>query len=142
MLRLPLSFYHGLSGTGQVLSRLNEVTSAQQTVIQVIIDIAVNGILMIINIGVLFVTDWRLTLAVLGIAPFYLGINLYFNRRLRQLSRQSLESNAIMNGAMYEGLTGLKTVKALAAEHRFGRKIKKLIIKTNQVSFQRTIFQS
>ena len=47
-----------------------------------------------------------------------------------------------MNGAMYEGLTGLKTVKALAAEHRFGRKIKKLIIKTNQVSFQRTIFQS
>jgi ATP-binding cassette, subfamily B, bacterial MsbA len=142
MLRLPLSFYHGLSGTGQVLSRLNEVTSAQQTVIQVIIDIAVNCILMIIYLGVLFVTDWRLTLAVLGIAPFYLGINLYFNRRLRQLSRQSLESNAIMNGAMYEGLTGLKTVKALAAEHRFGRKIKKLIIKTNQISFQRTIFQS
>jgi ATP-binding cassette, subfamily B, bacterial MsbA len=71
-----------------------------------------------------------------------LGINLYFNRRVRQLSRQSLESYAIMNGAMYEGLTGLKTVKALAAEHRFGRKIKKLIIKTNQVSFHRTIFQS
>ena len=70
MLRLPLSFYHGLSGTGQVLSRLNEVTSAQQTVIQVIIDIAVNGILMIIYMGVLFVTDWRLTLAVLAIAPF------------------------------------------------------------------------
>ncbi len=142
MLRLPLSFYQGLSSTGQVLSRLNEVTSAQQTVIQVIIDIAVNSILVIIYFGVLFVTDWRLTLAVLGIAPFYLGINLYFNRRVRQLSRQSLESYAIMNGAMYEGLTGLKTVKALAAEHRFGRKIKKLIIKTNQISFHRTIFQS
>jgi len=142
MLRLPLSFYQGLSSTGQVLSRLNEVTSAQQTVIQVIIDIAVNGILVIIYLGVLFVTDWRLTLAVLGIAPFYLGINLYFNRRMRQLSRQSLESYAIMNGAMYEGLTGLKTVKALAAEHRFGRMIKKLIIKTNQISFHRTIFQS
>lgn len=142
MLRLPLSFYQGLSSTGQVLSRLNEVTSAQQTVIQVIIDIAVNGILVIIYLGVLFVTDWRLTLAVLGIAPFYLGINLYFNRRVRQLSRQSLESYAIMNGAMYEGLTGLKTVKALAAEHRFGRMIKKLIIKTNQISFHRTIFQS
>ncbi len=142
MLRLPLSFYQELSSTGQVLSRLNEVTSAQQTVIQVIIDIAVNSILVLIYLGVLFVTDWRLTLAVLGIAPFYLGINLYVNRRVRQLSRQSLESYAIMNGAMYEGLTGLKTVKALAAEHRFGRKIKKLIIKTNQVSFHRTIFQS
>ncbi len=142
MLRLPLSFYQGLSSTGQILSRLNEVTSAQQTVIQVIIDIAVNGILVVIYLGVLFVTDWRLTLAILGIAPFYLGINLYFNRRMRQLSRTYLESNAIMNGAMYEGLTGLKTVKALAAEHRFGRKIKKLIMKTNQISFQRTIFQS
>ena len=83
MLRLPLSFYQGLSSTGQILSRLNEVTSAQQTVIQVIIDIAVNGILVVIYLGVLFVTDWRLTLAILGIAPFYLGINLYFNRRMR-----------------------------------------------------------
>jgi subfamily B ATP-binding cassette protein MsbA len=93
-------------------------------------------------LGVLFITDWRLTLAILAIAPFYLGINIYFNRRMRQLSRKSLESNAIMNGAMYEGLTVLKTVKALAAEHRFARNIKKLIIKTNSISFQRTIFQS
>jgi ABC-type bacteriocin/lantibiotic exporter with double-glycine peptidase domain len=39
-------------------------------------------------------------------------------------------------------LTGLKTVKALAAEHRFGRQIKKLVIQTNQYSYQRTLFQS
>ena len=142
MLRLPLSFYQGLSSTGQVLSRLNEVTSAQQTVIQVLTDTAVNGILTVIYIGVLFLTEWRLTLAVLVIAPLYLGVSIYFNRRTRQLSRQALESNAIMNGAMYEGLTGLKTIKALAAEHRFGRKSKKLIIQTNQISFRRTIFQS
>jgi subfamily B ATP-binding cassette protein MsbA len=142
MLRLPLAFYQGLSSTGRVLSRLNEVTSAQQTVIQTFIDIAVNGLLTSIYIGVLFATDWRLTLAVLGVAPLYLGISLYFNRRTRQLNRQVLESYAIMNGAMYEGLTALKTVKALAAEHRFGRAIKKLIIQTNQLSFRRTIFQS
>jgi len=142
MLRLPLPFYQGLSSTGQVLSRLNEVTSAQQTVIQVLMDTAVNAILTVIYIGVLFLTEWRLTLAVLVIGPVYLGVSLYFNRRTRQLSRQVLESYAIMNGAMYEGLTGLKTIKALAAEHRFGRKTKKLIIQTNQISFRRTIFQS
>ena len=96
----------------------------------------------IIYIGVLFLTDWRLTLAVLVVSPFYVGVNLYFNRRTRQLSRQVLESYAIMNGAMYEGLTGLKTVKALAAEHRFGRKIKLLVMQTNLLSFRRTIFQS
>ena len=142
MLRLPLSFYQGLSSTGQVLSRLNEVTSAQQTVIQVLTNTAVNSVLVIIYTGVLFLTDWRLTLVVLAVAPFYIGVTLYFNRRVRQLSRQVLESYAIMNGAMYEGLTGLKTIKALAAEHRFGRKIKKLVIQTNQYSYQRTIFQS
>jgi ABC-type bacteriocin/lantibiotic exporter with double-glycine peptidase domain len=142
MLRLPLSFYQGLSSTGQVLSRLNEVTSAQQTVIQVMIDTTVNSVLTIIYVGVLFFTDWRLTLAVLAVSPFYIGVSLYFNRRIRQLSRQVLESYAVMNGAMYEGLTGLKTVKALAAEHRFGRKIKKLVMITNQFSFKRTIFQS
>ena len=142
MLRLPLSFYQGLSSTGQVLSRLNEVTSAQQTVIQVMIDTTVNSVLTIIYVGVLFFTDWRLTLAVLAVSPFYIGVSLYFNRRIRQLSRQVLESYAVMNGAMYEGLTGLKTVKALAAEHRFGRKIKKLVMITNNFSFRRTIFQS
>lgn len=142
MLRLPLSFYQGLSSTGQVLSRLNEVTSAQQTVIQVLIDTVVNSVLTIIYVGVLFFTDWRLTLGVLVVAPFYVGVSLYFNRRIRQLSRQVLESYAVMNGAMYEGLTGLKTVKALAAEHRFGRKVKKLVMITNNFSFRRTIFQS
>jgi ATP-binding cassette, subfamily B, bacterial MsbA len=118
------------------------VTSAQQTVIQVLTNTAVNSVLVIIYTGVLFLTDWRLTLVVLAVAPFYIGVTLYFNRRVRQLSRQVLESYAIMNGAMYEGLTGLKTIKALAAEHRFGRKIKKLVIQTNQYSYQRTIFQS
>src|SRR5579885_414327 len=142
MLRLPLAFYQGLSSTGQILSRLNEVTSAQQTVLQMIIDAAVNSILTVIYLGVLFVADWHLTLAVLAVSPLYMGVNLYFNRKTRQLSRQVLESYAVMNGAMYEGLTGLKTVKALAAEHRFGRKIKKLIMHTNQLSFQRTLFQS
>src|SRR5579863_9227811 len=142
MLRLPLSFYQGLSSTGQVLSRLNEVTSAQQTVIQVLIDISVNGVLAVIYVAVLFFTNWQLTLAVLAAAPFYLGVSFYFNRRMRHLSRQVLESYAVMNGAMYEGLTGLKTVKALAAEHRFGRKIKKLVMITNNFSFRRTIFQS
>src|SRR5258708_5853994 len=142
MLRLPLSFYQGLSSTGQVLSRLNEVTSAQQTVIQVMIDMTVNCVLTVMYVAGLVFTNWQLTLDVLGMAPFYVGVSLYFNRRVRPLSRQVLESYAVMNGAMYEGLTGLKTVKALAAEHRFGRKMKKLIMHTNELSFRRTIFQS
>lgn len=142
MLRLPLSFYQKLSSTGQVLSRLNEVTTVQQTVIQVVIDATVDGILVVIYTIVLFLTEWHLTLLIICIGPFYLGANLYFNRRVRKISRQVLESYAIMNGVMYEGLTGLKTVKALAAEHRFGRFIKKLIIQTNRLSFQRTILIS
>jgi ABC-type bacteriocin/lantibiotic exporter with double-glycine peptidase domain len=81
-------------------------------------------------------------MVVIAVAPFYMGVTLYFNRRMRHLSRRVLESYAAMNGAMYEGLTGLKTIKALASEHRFGRTIKKFIIQTNQLSFQRTIFQS
>ena len=142
MLRLPLVFYQELISTGQILSRLNEVTSAQQTVLQVVIDTCVNGVLVLIYAVVLFFTSWQMTLLVIGIAPFYLGVNLYFNRKVRQLSRQVLESYAIMNGLMYEGLTALKTVKALAAEHRFGRTVKKLIMRANALSFRRTLFQS
>src|SRR5947209_468537 len=142
ILRLPLSFIQGLIGTGQALSRLGEVTSAQQTVIQVIIDTCVNLVLVVIYTGVLFITNWRLTLVVIAVAPLYVGVSLYFNSRVRHFSRQVLESYAVMNGAMYEGLSGLKTVKALAAEHRFGRKIKKIIMQTNQLSFRRTLFQS
>lgn len=142
MLRLPLAFYQELISTGQILSRLNEVTSAQQTVLQVLIDTCVNGVLVIIYAVVLFFTNWQLTLLVIGIAPFYMGVSLYFNRKVRQLSRQVLESYALMNGVMYEGLTALKTVKALAAEHRFGRTVKKLIMRANSLSFRRTLFQS
>jgi ABC-type bacteriocin/lantibiotic exporter with double-glycine peptidase domain len=142
MLRLPLAFFQELISTGQVLSRLNEVTSAQQTVLQVLIDTCVNAVLVIIYTFVLFVTNWQLTLVVIAVAPFYLGVSLYFNRKVRQLSREVLQSYAVMTGVMYEGLTGLKTVKALAAEHRFGRTVKKLIMRANSLSFRRTLFQS
>ena len=142
MLRLPLSFYQELINTGQILSRLNEVTSAQQTVLQVLIDTCVNSVLVVIYLVVLFFTGWQLTLLVIAIAPLYLGVNLYFNRKVRRLNRGVLESYAVMNGVMYEGLTGLKTVKALAAEHRFGRTVKRLIMRTNQLAFRRTVFQS
>ncbi len=140
MLRLPLSFYQEKISTGQILSRLNEVTSAQQTVLQMVIDIAVNAILALIYAVVLFLTDWRLALVVLAVGPCYLGSSMYYNRRIRSLSRKVLESYAVMNGTMYEGLVVLKTVKALAAEHRFARAVKRLIIQTNQLSFRRTIF--
>ena len=68
MLRLPLSFYQELSSTGQVISRLNEVTSAQQTVIQVLTNTAVNSVLVIIYTFVLLFIDWRLTLVVLVVS--------------------------------------------------------------------------
>lgn len=142
ILRLPLAFYDGHASTGQLLSRLNEVISAQQTIIQVVIDTAVNSVLTLIYLGVLFLTDWHLTLALLGITPFYTAINLYFNRRTRHLSRNMLENYAEMNGLLYEGLSGLKTIKALAAEHRFARMVKRLIVRTNQASARRALFQS
>jgi subfamily B ATP-binding cassette protein MsbA len=60
--------------------------------------------------------DWRVTMAVLAIAPVGVGLLWYFGRRVRKATVRMLEGYGVMLGGLEETLQGLDVVKTHTRE--------------------------
>ncbi|MFQ5401232.1 MAG: ABC transporter ATP-binding protein, partial [Anaerolineae bacterium] len=70
----------------------------------------------IILIGVLFSIEWRLTLAVLAMAPFVAVAALSFRKLARRVTRQSTRAIGEVNKAIQESVTGIRVAKNFGQE--------------------------
>ncbi len=109
ILRMPYAFHQTRNSTEQVLSRLNAVTTAQEAIIQTGSSIAVASIITIIEVGTLFLVDWRLAAATILAALSYVGIGAAFGHSYRQGSRQMLEGYSRMSDVFSQGLATPQT---------------------------------
>jgi len=110
VLRMPRTSPQTSSSIEQVLSRLNAVTTAQEAILQTGGSIAVASIITIIEVGTLFLVDWRLAGATILVALLYMGIGVSFGRsHRRQASQQMLESYSRMNDVFAQGLAATQT---------------------------------
>ena len=116
--RLPTSFFDSTQ-TGVLISRVMSDAEGVRNLVGTGIVQLVGGILTAsISLGVLFWLDWRLTsLVLLVLAVFGLGMTRSF-KRLRPVFRERSIINAEVTGRLTEGLGGIRTVKAYAAERR------------------------
>ncbi len=78
-------------------------------------------------IGVMISKDWLLTLIVFVIAPPLLIGLRYVSRRLRQATRESVEINSHVLGAMQETIQGITIVKAFTMETQLKNKVEAII---------------
>ncbi|MCV9962096.1 ABC transporter ATP-binding protein/permease [Pararhizobium sp. BT-229] len=78
-------------------------------------------------IGVMISKDWLLTLIVFVIAPPLLIGLRYVSRRLRQATRESVEINSHVLGAMQETIQGITIVKAFTMEKQLKTKVETII---------------
>jgi ATP-binding cassette subfamily B protein len=78
-------------------------------------------------VGVMISKDWVLTLIVFGVAPPLLYALRYVSRRLRLATRESIEINSRVLGAMQETVQGIAVVKAFTMEQELERKVEKII---------------
>ncbi|WP_177230709.1 ABC transporter ATP-binding protein [Rhizobium sp. NFR07] len=78
-------------------------------------------------IGVMISKDWVLTLIVFAVAPPLLYALRYVSRRLRLATRESVEINSRVLGAMQETAQGIAVVKAFTMEQELARKVEKII---------------
>ncbi len=110
------------------MSRLNnDVIGAQRAISSTLAEMISNLVTVIATLSIMFALEWRLTLLGLLILPFFLLPARRIARRLRMLSRRSMEYNAEMNAAMSETLniSGALLVKLFGREQqesdRFGQ---------------------
>jgi len=78
-------------------------------------------------IGVMVSKDPILSLIVFVVAPPLILALRYVSRRLRSATRESVELNSNVLGAMQETIQGISIVKAFTMEKALGSKVEKLI---------------
>ncbi len=82
---------------------------------------------LIALIGVMISKDWLLTVIVFLIAPpLLLGLR-YVSKRLRNATREAVEMNSHVQGAMQETIQGISIVKAFTMERQLADKVNTII---------------
>ncbi len=120
--RLPVAYFDR-TRSGDLTSHLsNDVGMVQQTVTSDIASILPNAVTLLGGIVVAFVIDWELCLISVGMLLLVMSFFVIFGRRLRKLTRASLDALSDAMGAMTEVLGNIRLVKAFAREDHEDRR--------------------
>ncbi|MCO5188792.1 MAG: ABC transporter ATP-binding protein/permease [Anaerolineae bacterium] len=105
-----MSFYDEFS-SGRVVSRITSDTEEFGQIVGLAADVIQQMISAIILVVILFTIDWRLTLAVLVMAPFVVMAALAFRNIARRVTRQSSRVLGEVNKSIQESVTGISVAK-------------------------------
>ena len=124
--------------TGEIISRLTVDTSLIQTVVGTAIPIALrNGFIVLGSLVMLFLTSWKLTLALFLIVPFILVPIIVLGKKVRGFSRTTQEKLAGVSAYIDESLSGIRTVQAFCHENHSRRVFSDHVEMTFEASTQR-----
>lgn len=116
--RMPASYLDGTQ-TGTLLSRIMDDSAAMQNLVGAqLARWTSNVVTALVALVALIWLDWKITLAALAVAALPgLGLDLA-HRKLRPLFRERSAVRAEVSGRLAQTLSGLRVVKAYAAERR------------------------
>ena len=113
---LSLSFYDERR-TGEIMSRVTADTTLVQTVItNNLLSLVQQVFTLAVVVVIVLVTDWRLALLALAVAPLLVVMGLLVGRRTRALSQQAQEQLAEASTVLEETLSTTRVVKAFGRE--------------------------
>jgi ATP-binding cassette, subfamily B, bacterial MsbA len=116
MLELDLRFY-GRTRTGQILNRLTSDTDLLRTLVtRNIANFFTSSLRVLVAVMVLLLISWQLTLLALVVMPLTFVIWRKLLAPLRRGDRRVLEQAGEVTSHLQETVTGVRQVKAAAAE--------------------------
>ncbi len=132
-----LSFsYHDGQQTGQLMTRAtSDVEGLRAFFAQGALQMALSGLMFIGSLIILFLTDWRLTLASFATIPLIILIFVLAFRRIMPLFGQVQANLGILNNILQENIAGVRVVKAFAGEPREYRRY----MQQNQMIYQNNL---
>ncbi len=135
LLRMPVEYFDN-NNSGRMISRIvydvTQITDAGFNVITVTVK---DGLTIIGLLGLLFYTNWQLTLFCFFTLPFVLVLVRVLSKRLRRLNKNNQEQYGAMTQVVTEAVQGQKIVKLLDGieyeSERFATSV--ALIKNNNV---------
>ncbi|NMG40768.1 ATP-binding cassette domain-containing protein [Chelativorans sp. ZYF759] len=127
LLRLGLDFFND-TRSGRLAARINQnVLGIRDMLGMTLKSIAGDAVLLVALVGVMIAQDPTLSLIAFLIGPPLVFAVNYLMRRLRRVTRESVEINSHLVGAMQESVQGIAVVKAFTMEEQLARKLGLLI---------------
>lgn len=99
--------------TGDLTARLNDSLRIQQAVSYVLGDMAIQGLLLLITLGFLFVYSWPIALGCLCMIPVVLGVVRFFQGDIVQGQRDVMIAHARNESNYVDSIRGMSTIKAM-----------------------------
>jgi subfamily B ATP-binding cassette protein MsbA len=110
---------------------ITDTERMQETVSRTVTDFVRQVFLLLFFLGLLFYTDWKLSLLSFAIAPIVLSITVRLGEKIRRHSWRSQENLSEISHALQETISGQKVVKAFGMEDhersRFNRLVDRLV---------------
>ena len=110
-----LSFFDEFR-SGHIISRITTDTEEFANVVQMITDLIGQLLQVVILTGYLLTISWRLTLLLLGMAPFVMLVAWSFRKLARKVTRKGFQVLAEVNAAIQEAVTGISVAKNFRQE--------------------------
>ncbi|HMZ07087.1 MAG TPA: ABC transporter ATP-binding protein [Anaerolineales bacterium] len=110
-----LSFYDQFS-SGRIVSRITSDTNDFGQLVVIVTDVVAQFIQAFIIAVVLFRTEWRLALLLIGFLPFIFGIASGFRVMARRITKKGMKAMADVNAAIKETISGISIAKNFRQE--------------------------
>lgn len=110
-----LSFYDQFS-SGRIVSRITSDTNDFGQLVVIITDVTAQVIQAVIIAIVLFKTEWRLALLMLGFLPFIFAIAAGFREMARRVTKRGMKAMSDVNAAIKETISGISIAKNFRQE--------------------------
>ena len=130
-LNLPLKFFESRR-VGDITTRVGENSKIQRFLLGQVLLSWLNFVTGFVYLGLMLYYNWQLTVLVLGLIPPIVILTLVATPLLRRLSRERFNAVANQNSSLVEMMTGVATVKAVAAEQEIRWRWEDLL--TNQIN--------
>lgn len=114
-LKLPLKFFEDRQ-VGDVITRVQENQKVQMFLVRQLISTWLDATMAIVYLALMFYYNWQLTLLVIALIPPLVLLAAIATPLLRRISRENFNDTSEQNSQLVEMMTGIATVKAMAAE--------------------------
>ncbi len=136
--RLPLNFFSSRHSTYLQTRVMNDSRSIEGALVRTLVTIAIDGLTFFIGLVVIMMIQYELGLLLFAFLLPFAYLRYYANDRMRKLSRDMQEAQAVASAVMSESFAGIRTIKAYVREEFqkaiIGERLKSLrdiYIKTN-----------
>lgn len=121
LLALPIAYFESRQ-VGQSVARVHELNTIRNFITGSALTLVIDLFFTFVFIGVMWYYSPQLCWIVLATIPFYIALSIFITPILRHRLNEQFKYSAANTSFLTEAVTGVQTVKAMAAEPHLQRK--------------------